>query len=140
MDPHANITLKSFEHRVVMQQKYLLQFVCQGCQHSVEFSIFDIENNKVILCSECSNKYAFKDENLKRQLKKFEALCRQLVDSEEILSETCVGVDIGEHHVKIPYKLLLTRLSSTLDLKIGDQPVSISFRIEPLRDLPKEKR
>lgn len=118
-----------------MKQKYLLQFNCQGCQHPVGFSIFEIDQNKIIQCLECEKKYAFSDENLKRQLKKFEALCRQLVDSEEILSETSVGVDVGERHIKIPYKLLLTRLSSTLDLRIGNQPLSISFRIEPLKDL-----
>lgn len=123
-----------------MQQRYVLQFNCQACQNPVKFSIFELEGQKLICCSECSKKYSLTDDNLKRQLKKFEALCRQIVDSQEILSETAVGIDIGEHHVKVPYKLLLTRFSSTLDLVVGNQPVSISFRIEPLKDLPAEKR
>ncbi|MFQ5729416.1 MAG: hypothetical protein ACE5GN_03550 [Waddliaceae bacterium] len=76
------------------------------------------------------------DENLRRQLRKFEALCQQILDSEEILGNTSVGIDIGEHHVKVPYKLLLTRLNSSLELMIGDQPVSIVFRLEPALDLP----
>ncbi len=120
-----------------MQKKHNLQFGCQGCKNPVCFSIFELDNpSSQVVCSQCKKKYAFSDETLKRQLKKFEALCRQLVDSEEILSNTAVGIDIGEHQVKVPYKILLTRLSSTLDLIIGDQPVTISFRIEPLRDLP----
>ena len=67
-------------------------------------------------------------------MKKFEALCKQICESEEILGNASIGVDCGEHHVKIPYKLLLTRLNSCLDLKIGDQSISITFRIEPLKD------
>ena len=120
-----------------MQKKPMLHFNCQSCKHPVSFSVFELDNlNCQVNCTQCKKKYVFNDETLKRQLKKFEALCRQVADSEEILSHTAVGIDVGEHHVKIPYKLLLTRLSSTLDLIIGDQPVSISFRIEPLRDLP----
>jgi hypothetical protein len=69
-------------------------------------------------------------------MKKFEALCRQICDSEEILGNAHVGVDCGEHRVKIPYKLLLTRLNSCLDLKLGDQSLSIMFRIEPIQDVP----
>ena len=119
------------------KNKSTLQFSCQGCRHPIMFSIFEIENCDTPLCCEnCNKKYAFKDEVLKRQIKKFEALCRQIVESEEILAHTAVGIDIGEHHVKVPYKLLLTRLNSNLELMIGDQPLSITFRLEPARDLP----
>lgn len=117
-----------------MQKKRLLQFNCLGCKQPVQFSVFELDQDHPIQCAKCSKKYAFQDDILKRQLKKFEALCRQLVESEEILSNTAVGVDLGEHKIKIPYKLLLTRLNSTLDLKIGNQPLSISFRVEPLRE------
>lgn len=120
-----------------MQKGHVLQFNCHGCQQPVKFSVFDLDGHEGrISCSHCEKKYALKDESLKRQIKKFEALCCQLIESEEILSNTAVGIDVGEHHVKIPYKLLLTRLSSHLDLMIGNQPMSISFRIEPLKDLP----
>lgn len=119
-----------------MQKSHLLQFDCQSCKAPVRFSIFELEGkNSVICCTECNKKYAFVDDTLKRQLRKFEALCRQLIDSEEILSQTSVGIDVGDTHVKVPYKLLLTRFNSTLDLMIGDQPCSISFRIEPIKDL-----
>lgn len=118
------------------QKKHSLEFSCQGCKQPVSFSVFELDtHNSLVPCSECGKKYALNDETLKRQLKKFEALCRQIVESEEILSQTAVGIDVGEHRVKIPYKLLLTRLSSTLDLMIGNQPLSIAFRVEPLRDL-----
>lgn len=113
-----------------------LQFDCQVCEQPVTFSVFDLDKNESLVpCSGCSKKYLFDDINLKRQLRKFEALCRQIMESEEILSHTAVGINVGEHQVKVPYKLLLTRLNSTLNLQIGDSNVFISFRFEPLKDL-----
>lgn len=120
-----------------MKKREILQFNCQSCENPISFSVFELDREESLIhCSHCQKKYAFWDENLKRQLKKFEALCKQIIESEEILSQTAVGIDVGDRHVKIPYKLLLTRLNSTLDLMIGNQPVSITFRIEPLQDTP----
>jgi hypothetical protein len=120
-----------------MQKGHLLQFNCLKCKNPLKFSIFELDNhNGVIQCDHCEKKYALSDETLKRQLRKFAALCEQLVESEEILSQTAIGIDIGDRHVKIPYKLLLTRLNSTLDLKFGTETVSIVFRMEPLKDCP----
>lgn len=122
-----------------MIKKQTLQFTCQGCKSSVIFSVFDLDSQDGnVSCSHCQKKYQFQDENLRRQMRKFEALCLQILDAEEILSHTAVGIDIGEHHIKVPYKLLLTRLNSKLDLRIGDRPFSISFRMEPLIDLQHE--
>jgi len=118
------------------QKGRFLQFRCQGCQEVIGFSLFDLDTpNALIPCEHCSKKYALSDENLKRQIRLFEALCRQIHASKEILGNTAVGVDVGERHVKIPYKLLLTRLTSTLDLKVGKEELSIAFRTEPLEDI-----
>lgn len=119
-----------------MQKGHKLQFNCKSCDELVRFSLFD---NSPIVCTHCDKKYLFEDEVLLRQLKKFEALCRQVVDSEEILGNASIGIDMGDQRVKIPYKLLLTRLNSSLDLMIGDQPLSITFRLEPIHDLKGEK-
>lgn len=119
-----------------MQKGHTLQFKCLSCQSPVTFSIFALDGNADVHCQTCEKKYAFNDPVLIRQLKKFEALCQQIHDSEEILGAACVGVDVGEHHVKVPFKLLLTRLSSHLDLNMAGQKVSIFFRIEPARDTP----
>lgn len=120
-----------------MKKGHHLEFLCQSCQKPIRFSVFDFEKEEgLVSCMHCKKKYSFSDPTLNRQLKKFEALCRQILESEEILSNTSIGIDIGEHHVKIPYKLLLTRLNSCLDLVIGDQPVSIQFRLEPIKDMP----
>lgn len=119
-----------------MQKGHTLQFKCLSCQSPVNFSIFTLDDDPNVHCSTCEKKYVFNDPTLIRQLKKFEALCLQIHDSEEILGAASVGVDVGEHHVKVPFKLLLTRLSSHLDLNMAGQKVSIFFRIEPVRDIP----
>lgn len=119
-----------------MQKGHQLEFSCQSCQNPVAFSIFELEKKEgEISCPECSLIYDFSDETLRRQLKKFESLCKQIQQSEEILSNTSIGVTIGDREVKIPFKLLLTRLNSTLDLMVGDKPLSIIFRIEPAKDI-----
>lgn len=119
-----------------MQKGHTLHFNCLACKIPVSFSIFDLDSHVQICCSGCEKKYALSDAALIRQLKKFEALCRQIRESEEILGNANIGVDVGEHHVKVPYKLLLTRLSSSLELNMAGQNVSIFFRIEPAKDAP----
>ena len=119
-----------------MQKGHLLTFQCEQCEQLISFSVVDLDKQHGnIPCKHCSKVYAFSDPDLKRQLQKFEALCRQIADSEEILSNTSVGIDVGPHHVKVPYKILLTRLNSSLDLVIGNRPLTIEFRMEPLKDL-----
>lgn len=120
-----------------MQKGHLLQFECIECKDPVRFSVFELDKqNDLVICSKCQKKYAFNDEQLKRQLRKFSLLCQQLVESEEILSNTSVGIDVGNHSVKIPYKLLLTRLNSILELNLDGKHISIEFRLEPLHDFP----
>src|SRR3989338_1237087 len=106
-----------------MQKGHNLEFTCQECQHPIAFSIFHLnETDHTVTCAECHKKYSFDDEIFLRQLNKFVKLCEQIHESEEILGNTSVGVDVGPNHVTIPYKLLLTRLSSSLDLMIGNTP------------------
>lgn len=118
-----------------MQKGHLLEFECQACQTPIQFSVFALESKTCeVTCESCRQRYLLDDEVLKRQIKKFAALCRQLIDSEEILSKTHVGIHVGDKEVKVPYRLLLTRFSSSLDLMMGEKPVSIYFRFEPLQD------
>lgn len=119
-----------------MQKGHFLQFCCQSCQNPIQFSVFELEKSEGLRCSKCELIYDFCDAGLKRQLKKFEDLCRQIQASEEILSNTSVGIFLGDREIKIPYKLLLTRLNSTLDLMVGDRSLTITFRIEPIETPP----
>ena len=122
-----------------MQKGHHLEFECLDCKESVHFSIFELDiPDSPVVCSNCKKQYLLEDDTLRRQLRKFEALCKQIVDCEEILGNTSIGINVGNQHVKIPYKLLLTRLNSSLDLTIGDQKISITFRMEPSLDLNEE--
>lgn len=114
------------------------QLDCLSCKAPVVFSILDLEGpSHVVSCPECSKKYALGEESLKRQLTKFAALCLQIQDSQEILGDANVAVDVGSQTVQIPFKLLLTRLKSVLNLKVGTQTLSITFRVQPT-SLPKK--
>lgn len=120
-----------------MQVGHKLQFHCQSCAEPVVFSVLDASHfNALIQCTSCGKKYAFDDETLLKHLKQFEALCRQIYASEEILGNTAIAIDVGSHHVKVPFNILLTRLSSVIELKMNGQKVVIAFRIEPLQDVP----
>ena len=121
-----------------MQVGHNLQFNCLSCEQPVLFSVLEENNTEgLIVCPHCQKKYAFGTSGtILRHLRQFEALCRQIHASEEILGNTAVAIDIGPHHVRVPYRLLLTRLSSVIELTIGDRKISIAFRLEPLRDIP----
>lgn len=117
-----------------MQKGHLLEFKCPGCQNPISFSVTS-QNLKPLQCSTCQKKFLFDDPILLRQLKKFQDLCKQIHESEEILGMTHVGIDVNGQSIKVPYRILLTRLNSSLDLVLGDLPLSIRFRIEPSKDL-----
>ncbi|OJU81275.1 MAG: hypothetical protein BGO10_03470 [Chlamydia sp. 32-24] len=120
-----------------MQKGHILEFSCLNCKKKIQFSLFQLETlDSSIVCSNCSKKYVMSDETLKRQITKFSKLCQQIVDSEEILSNVAVGVTIGSREVKIPYKILLSRMNSSLDLQFGSEKLSIYFRFEPIKDMP----
>ncbi|MBS0635574.1 MAG: hypothetical protein JSR37_08945 [Verrucomicrobia bacterium] len=112
---------------------------CIECKSPITFSILDLDApTNIVTCSNCQKKYALGEETLKRQLKKFAALCRQIQDSQEILGDANVAVDIAGKSVQVPFKLLLTRLKSQLNLQIGKARLCVTFRVEP-NSLPKEK-
>jgi len=112
-----------------------LEFNCvrNGCENTVRFAIFDIsKKNYVVSCSECGNEYKF-DKTLLQKLIKFEKLCRAVNEAEDILSDTNVSIDMAGHAVKIPFRLLLTRLNTQLDLDISGKQIQIKFRLLPLQ-------
>jgi hypothetical protein len=109
-----------------------LEFACVECEEPVTFSAFGPIYGAS--CPVCERRYSFESESLQVHLRKFEALCRQLRDSEEILSQAAVAVDVNGHEVKIPFRLLLTRLNSILTLEIEGKRTEIRFRVDATRD------
>jgi hypothetical protein len=120
-----------------MQRGHKLQFHCQVCDAPVLFSVLDSNDfSGIVCCHGCGKKYAFDDETLLRHLTQFESLCRQIHASQEILGSSSIAIDVGSHHVKVPFNILLTRLSSIIELNINEKKFVIAFRIEPLKDVP----
>lgn len=118
-----------------MQKGSTLTFDCLACKNQVAFSLWQLHKEEEgITCPACAALYALNDPALKRQIQKFEALCRQLVESEEILADTAIGVRLHGQEVLIPYRILLTRFSSILKLSMGDAILPITFRLEPAQD------
>lgn len=122
-----------------MQKGPHLEFACPGCQASVPFSVLELAKDEYVApCPDCGKKFVFNDDTLIRQLKKFTNLCIAIHESEEILGMASIGINLHDKEVNIPFKLLLTRLSSQMELMLGDTPMTIVFRIEPT-ELSKEK-
>lgn len=112
-----------------MEVGHQLEFACQRCEFAVQFSVLEPH---ALQCRQCGQQYCF-DEGIHTQLRLFYALCRQIYESQDILSSTAIAMDIGSQNVKIPFSLLLTRFSSVLTLQINGRALDISFRLEPLR-------
>lgn len=114
-----------------------LEFRCikDGCGELVRFSVFDISKNHSIRCATCGKEYTFGEE-LMAKLDKFEKLCRAVNEAEDILSDTNVAIDVYSHNVCIPFRLLLTRLNTQLNLTVGGKDIQIRFRVSPLKDIP----
>jgi len=70
------------------------------------------------------------------KLEKFEKLCRAVNEAQEILSDTNVAINVYSHEVKIPFRLLLSRLNTQLNLDVGGREIQIRFRVSPLKDMP----
>jgi len=114
-----------------------LEFRCinEGCGELVKFSVFDISKNHGLRCAACSKEYTLGEE-LVRKLDMFEKLCRAVNEADDILSDTNVGINVYSHEVRIPFRLLLTRLNTQLNLSIGGKDIQIRFRVSPTKDMP----
>ena len=117
-----------------MEKAGKIEFKCieQECEGTISLSILDIENNIKIICPECKNEYTF-NKDLITKIKKFVNLIYTVRDSEDILGNTDIAIDVKGHSVHIPYRLLFTRLNTLLTLKIGDEQINFKFRVEPLK-------
>jgi hypothetical protein len=113
-----------------------LEFNCPACKSAVAFSPIELEKKGFkCACHSCNRLFLFDDPQLKADLKSFSALCYAIKNAERILGDVSVGVDVGQQQIKIPYKLLLTRLNPHLKIRVGEELVEIHFRMEPLKEI-----
>ncbi len=111
-----------------------VDFACinNECQNRIVFNLLThLENkNKQVVCSKCHSSYEL-DNELLGKLKKLRTLINTIKDSKDILSECNVGVATPNGEVKIPYLLLLTRMTTMISIELNGQKVDFNFRIEP---------
>ncbi len=118
-----------------MSYEDTISIACTTCKNPVLLSLGAIEAELSCIadCSQCGKKYGIEPGKLAHQLALFVALCKQLKKSEEILSSSSIAVTVGPHEIKVPFKLLLSRFRSTLDIDIGGIKTTVSYRTEPLK-------
>ena len=107
---------------------------CVNCKTPVPFALRSLDTLPCIAkCPGCGKPFGIEPGSLARQIKLFIALCQQIKAAEEILADAAIGIQVGKDEVKIPFRLLLTRFRSTLDIDVDGQKFSISYRTEPLK-------
>jgi hypothetical protein len=102
------------------------------CGKTVEFNLMSLgENGGQVVCPHCHNPYKF-DAKFRKKLEKLRVLVLAVQDAQDILGDCNVSINTPVTEVKIPYRLLLTRLNTLISLTVGEHTVDFNFRIEPL--------
>ncbi|MBI1882977.1 MAG: hypothetical protein HYS08_02090 [Chlamydiae bacterium] len=111
-----------------------IEFKCvqEECDGLVQFSILNVNQHISVQCPSCHKDYTF-NKDFSDKIKKFVDLILAVRASEDILGNTYVAIDVDNHSVRVPYRLLLTRLNTLLTLQIGTQEIIFKFRVEPLQ-------
>ena len=114
--------------------KASIDFDCleHDCDTSIKFDLLSLRDSSGLLaCSSCRRQYQFTNEFLEK-LEKLKTLILAVRDCESILGDCSIGVATPAGEVKIPYRLLLTRLNTLISLQLDDETIDFNFRIDPL--------
>ena len=110
-----------------------LDFCCKasGCEGVVKFNLADVvDPDFQAVCPVCHNAYELDDE-LRDKLKRMLELIIAIRNSEDILGDSVVSVNVAGGEVRIPYALLLTRLNTIITLDIGGNKTDFHLWVEP---------
>ncbi|MDD3886944.1 MAG: hypothetical protein PHI35_08725 [Victivallaceae bacterium] len=113
--------------------KAQIDFPCleDGCDGIVKFNLSDVSSrNFQAVCPKCHKTYQL-DGALRDKLGRMLELILAIRNSEDILGDSNVSVNVAGGEVKIPYALLLTRLNTLITLSVGDRKVDFHLWIEP---------
>ena len=113
----------------------IIDYTCmdEECDACIQFNLMQLkENGGLLKCPECHRQYEFADDLFLEKLEKLRRLLLAVKDAEDILGDVNVGVTTLNGEVKIPYRLLLTRLNTMITIDVGGQQVDFHFRVEPL--------
>jgi transcription elongation factor Elf1 len=119
-----------------MKNRYCnIEFKCinDNCDAVVDFSVSDIESNGTVACAHCQKSYTFHHEFVDK-MRRFSRLIEAVQNAKDILGDTNVAITIKHHEIKIPYRLLLTRMNTLITLKMEDGEINFKFRVQPLNE------
>ena len=108
-----------------------IELTCIECERVIPFSILDLEPDGPITCKECGKQYIF-NEDLFNKIRRFENLLEAVYQARDILGSANVAIAFRDEEVKVPYRLLLTRLNTLLTLNINGKETTFRFRVEPV--------
>lgn len=118
------------------QLKAVVDFICldSDCEAVIKFNVMDLqETGGRVSCPECHREYRF-DKLFLGKLQRLRKLIMAVREAEDLLGDVNVAITTSTEEVKIPYRLLLTRLNTTITIEMGGQTVDFNFRIEPLNE------
>ncbi len=115
-----------------------IEFRCIACGSTISFSILRMGPDEVLTCAPCGKQYFFNEEFLDK-IRRFENLLAAVHDVKDMLDSTSVAIAFRDEEVKVPYRLLLTRLNTMLTLKINDKETTFRFRVEPLNIVEEQR-
>ena len=117
------------------QMRAMVDFACldEGCGQTVQFNVMELRESKGrVSCDACHREYRFEPDFLDK-LERLRRLILAVMDAEDILGDANVAVTTLTGDVKVPYRLLLTRLNTIISLQTDGKKVDFNFRIEPLK-------
>ena len=110
-----------------------LDFCCQSqdCSGIVKFDLADVTDPDFqAVCPECHRAYAL-DDNMRGKLQRMLDLVIAIRNSEDILGDSVVSVNVAGGEVRIPYALLLSRLNTIITLEINGNKTDFHLWVEP---------
>ena len=113
-----------------------IDFDCieKNCETNINFNLLDLkENFGKIACSNCRRIYQFDKEFLEK-LEKLRVLILAVQDAEGILGDCNIAIVTPSGEVKLPYRLLLTRLNTLVSFDCNGKKLEFNFRVEPLNN------
>ncbi len=116
--------------------KAIVDFDCteNDCGSTIQFNLLELNGDTGnIACPECHRIYEFEAKFLAK-LEKLRVLILAVQDAEEILDDCDVAVITPAGEVKLPYRLLLTRLNTLISLDCNGKKLMFNFRVEPLNE------
>ena len=108
-----------------------IEFECISCGNMIAFSILSMGDDSGLTCSKCGKQYRF-NKDLLDKIRRFEKLLVAVHDVKDMLESASIAIAVKDEEVKVPYRLLLTRLNTLLKLSVNGKDLTFRFRVDPI--------